>query len=205
MNCRACGRSIPGDSEFCQYCGQSITGEVGVVQHQAQAKRGMSAGVIVAIVICVLVVASIVTAAVLHVMTQGFEVPRAITPSVQYSETSILGGVQFNIEGITYSYVTWSDVTIALTDGTNYADWRPMTGDLDDGVAATRDYGTDTMEPLTVRCEVSDVGGNGYVNLGDYIRIIAIDGTSFSSEITYSFFLVFEQTGENMRAVTSTG
>ena len=204
MNCRSCGRPIPGDSEFCQYCGQSITGKVGLVQHQTQVKSGMSAGTIVAIV-CVIIVASSVAAAVLYVMSQGFDVPRAITPSVRYSETSILGGVQVNIEGITYSYITWSDVTIVLTDGTNYADWRPMTEDLDGDVAVTHDYGTDTMEPLTVRCEVSDVRGNGYVNLDDYIRIIAINGTSFSSEITYSFFLVFEPTSEKMGTVTFTG
>ena len=200
MNCRSCGRLIPGDSGFCQYCGQSITGKAGSVQHQGQMKSSMSAGKIVAIVICVLVVASIVTAAVLYVMIQGFEVPRATTPTVVYSTTPlpVAWGWGISVKSITEADVSWSHVTILLTDGIDYCDWTPMAEDLDGGAMVLHDYGAATLGSLTISCNVSDSSGNGYVSALDCISVAPTGGTSFSSATTYTLVLVYEPTAEKM-------
>lgn len=137
-------------------------------------------------------------AALMYVMVLNFGSTSTGTPTATFSASAIPDGKQINVVTITKTDVPWSAVTIWLTDGINYVQWKPNAEDLDDGVAVTQNYGTEALASLTVRCEVSDVRGNGYVGSGDYMHLIAMDGTSFSSTTVYTLFLEYEPTGENI-------
>ena len=174
-----------------------IIGAIFLTNPGPEHKRVGKICLILAVVGILLMVA---LAALLYVMVLGFGSTGVVTPTAAYSWCSIPGGVQIYIVGITKTDVPWSDVTIHLTDGTNFCDWRPRSGDLDGGVAVTHDYGTELLGSLTIRCIVDDGAGNGYLSGGDHMSFIATDGSSFSSATTYSFYLEHLPTGEKIGA-----
>lgn len=203
MECKGCGRQITDESVFCQYCGYSITGQARPAQQQAQAKSGMSAGTIVAIVIVAVVVIPVVLAAVLYVMVLGFgsDDARYTTPLAAYSKAIVTNGFEITIVTITGPDVAWTDVTVLLRDETDFAiaEWKPSTADLDGGDAVSSNLTTDSMGSLTVCCVVYDDRGDGYVSSGDYFRLYTYNGAAaFDSETTYRAVLIYEPTGEMM-------
>ena len=153
-------------------------------------------GVSPVIATILMVAITVVLAAVLYVMVLGFGSTSTTTPTATYSKTTISGGQQINIVSITKTDVLWSEVTVQLTDGTNFAEWEPSTG-LDTGEAVTVDLQTDELGSVTLSLNVSDVSGNGYVSGSDYVRVIVTGGDSWATG-TYNLALVYEDTGEKM-------
>ena len=121
------------------------------------------------------------------------------TPTATYSKTSMTNGYQINVVSITNTEIGWDDVTVQLSDGTNFAEWAPLTANLDGGSAVSSNLTTDALGTLTPCCIVFDVGGNGCVSGGDYFRVFTYEGaTAFSSSTSYTAVLIFEPTGEEM-------
>lgn len=122
-----------------------------------------------------------------------------ITPVATYSKTFISSGVRITIISISMSDVSWSDVTILLADGTNFAEWSPDATNLDGGSAVSSNLTTDGLGSLTVCCVVFDIAGNGYVSGSDFFQIFTYGGaTAFSAATSYSTVLIYEPTGEKI-------
>ena len=154
-----------------------------------------------------MVAITVVLAAVLYVMVLGFGSTDTTTPTATYSKTSITNGYQINIVSITNNEIGWDDITVQLTDGTNFAEWEPLTANLDGGSALSSNLTEDTVGTLSVCCVVFDVGGNGYCSGSDYFKLYTYTGdTAFSSATTYTAVLIYEETGEKMgTGITFTG
>ena len=160
-------------------------------------------GVSPVIATILMVAITVVLAAVLYVMVLGFGTTSTTTPTATYQKASVTvtNGVQVNIVSITKTDVPWSDVKVQLTDGTNFAEWSPLTENLDGGSAISSNL-TATLPnlgTLSVYCNVFDVSGNGFVSGSDWIRINTETGqTGFSSATQYTLVLIYEDTGEKM-------
>lgn len=142
-----------------------------------------------------MVAITVVLAAVLYVMVLGFGGTQQTTPVATYSKTTISSGQRITIVSITKTDVSWSDVKIQLSDGTNFAEWSPVATNLSGGSAISANLSSDTLGALTVWCTVFDVSGNGYVSGSDYFQLVA---SSFVSTTTYSAVLIYEPTGEKI-------
>jgi len=150
-----------------------------------------------------MVAITVVLAAVLYVMVLGFGGGGSSTPAATYQKASIADGQRITIVSITEADVGWTDVTIQLTDGTSFAEWAPVTEDLDDGDPLTVAYGTDALGTLTVYCNVTDISGNGFVSGSDSFTLQC---AGFLSSVTYTAVLVYEPTGERIgNGITFTG
>ncbi len=146
-----------------------------------------------------MVAITVVLAAVLYVMVLGFGGTSQTTPAATYSKQTITAGQRINIVSITKTDVGWDDIKVQLTDGTNFAEWEPVTADLDGGSATSANYSTDALGTITVACWVFDVGGNGYVSGSDYFTLFTYGGaTAFSSSGSYSAVLIYVPTGEKI-------
>ena len=144
-----------------------------------------------------MVAITVVLAAVLYVMVLGFGGTSQTTPAATYSKQTITNGQRVNIVSITKTDVSWDDIKVQLSDGTNFAEWDPVAADLDGGSAISANYSTDTLGTLTVCCIVFDVGGNGMVSGSDYFQLFTYGGaTAFSG--SYSAVLIYVPTGEKI-------
>ena len=154
-----------------------------------------------------MVAITVVLAAVLYVMVLGFGSTDTTTPTATYSKTSITNGYTVNIVSITNTEIAWDDVTVQMSDGTNFAEWTPLTANLDGGSAISTNLSVDALDTLSVCCVVFDVSGNGYVSGSDYFKVYTYGGaTAFSSATTYTAVLIYEETGEKMgTGITFTG
>jgi len=140
-----------------------------------------------------MVAITVVLAAVLYVMVLGFGGTSTTTPAATYTKATATGGVKINIVSITKTDVPWDDVKIQLSDGTNFAEWSPVTTDLDGGSAISMLYTTNTGSLSGFNCTVTDVGGNGFVSGSDYFVVLGTFGSG-----QYSAALVYSVTGEKM-------
>ncbi|MCJ7464872.1 MAG: hypothetical protein MUO81_09060 [Thermoplasmata archaeon] len=90
--------------------------------------------------------------------------------------------------------MSWSELSIELTEGTNYAGWQIDAQDLNTGTSVTHDYGARSLGSLTVFLNVSDIAGNGYADWKDGFEITTGNGT-FSHGDIYLVFVLFEPDG----------
>jgi hypothetical protein len=182
------------ESVFCQYCGYSITGQMRPAQQQVQAKSGMSTGMIVAIVVVVVVVIPTVLAALLYVMVLGFGGYSTQTPTSFLTKLTVTSGVKLTFFAPMSVDTQWSDITILLNDETSTVQWSPATTDLTDGPATRAEFAVVTLGSLSVYCNVTDIGGDGYINAGDHFTLTTPSDGTFSSATTYTCTILYEPT-----------
>ncbi len=146
-------------------------------------------------------------AALLYFMVLGFGGTSDHTPAVMViSKTTIPDGFKFTLSAAT-SQVVWSDVAIQVSDGMDFATWRPNSEDLTSSSAypVTYSYGTrGGLTGIDVEMNMTDLAGNGMINNGDYFTLTATDG-AFSASTTYTLTLIFEPTGGDMMWYSFTG
>jgi len=146
-----------------------------------------------------MVAITVVLAAVLYVMVLGFGGTSQTTPAATYSKQTMTNGQRINIVSITKTDVGWDDIKVQVSDGTNFAEWEPLTTDLDGGSAVSMNYTTDALGTLSVCCWLYDVGGNGFVSGSDYFTLFTYGGaTAFSGSGSYSAVLIYVPTGEKI-------
>ncbi len=140
-------------------------------------------------------------------MEIAFSGTARMTPAATYSKSPLPNGEQINVVSITRTDVSWDEIQVLLSDGTNIASWDPVTADLDGGSAVTVNYTTNITGPLTVCLHVTDVGGNGFVSGSDYFKVFTYQGaTGFSSSTIYSAVLYYKPNGESIGSgITFTG
>jgi hypothetical protein len=183
-----------------------IIGAIYISKNSPQLKRVGKICLALALVAFLL---SYAMAAILYAMVLGFggDDGHVSTPVAAYSRITITDGVDVTVVVITAPDIPWSDVMVQLSTGTALASWNPTTSALEGSGTTSYVVGDRTLDALTVRCEVFDIAGNGYVNGADHFRLTTI-GTSpsFSSTDTYNAVLIYEPTGERIGSgVTFTG
>jgi len=125
-----------------------------------------------------------------------------VTPTASLTEVAITDGVKVSF-GAVSSDVSWTDVSIALSDGTDVVMWTNITSaDLIDGVATLKNYGVGILGGLEVTMSIMDLSGNGVVNMGDYFKLTAV---SFSAAVDYEIMVIYEPTDGLMASATFSG
>jgi flagellin-like protein len=148
-----------------------------------------------------MVAITVVLAAVLYVMVLGFGTGGSGTPSIQITTRTAIAspdGYKFALTAPT-TEVAWTDLTIVLQTGALSATWSNATqADLTatDGVA-TKNLDARTLDvPYTAI--ITDMGGNGFINLGDYFTLTG----AFTASSSYTVTLMYEPVDGQMVSQT---
>ena len=144
------------------------------------------------IIIVAVVAVLIVLGVVLYTMTLGITFVDPSVPLATYNKSHVAGGWQINIVSISQKHVSWDDILVSVTDGTNFAEWGPKISDLDGGHNVTAPYAEKVLNNLSVTLTVTDARGNGVVDATDYFTLTA--DPAFSSAMTYTAFVLHEPT-----------
>ena len=120
-------------------------------------------------------------------MVPGWEL---VTAYVSLTRMSISYGSSITVN-YTSDATSWSDVRIGLMDSYSWVYWYPTTADLTGTPPAGHSYGSQTLGSLSVTLNVTDVAGNGWVDMGDYITIQA-PPSGFDYYTYYTLELTFE-------------
>lgn len=128
------------------------------------------------------------------------------------------GGHPFRKAAIAYGFkfqllappskTSWTDVTFQLSAGSNTISWGNLSAeDLNSQESNTTwHYGhPQTLGPLSVWFNVTDLTGNGRLDIGDFITFTTGSDALFSSSTTYTLIILYEPTGGSMVSLDFTG
>jgi len=159
-----------------------------------------------------MVAITVVLAAVLYVMVLGFGGNTDVTPAVSITKTAITAGYQFAPTNPTET-AAWGDVTIVLEAvGYTPISWGNVTTALltsATGAPIVWHYGTPgathVLSGVTIWLNITDLGGNGQVNTGDYISVTYGGATAWVSGVTYTLKMMYEVSDSQMGSATFVG
>jgi flagellin-like protein len=125
------------------------------------------------------------------------------------SNTPVVAILSTNAESYGYkvtltnptSEVRWGEVMIQLSDGVNTVTWLNFT--TDDLVSATAPVvwkfgGSSSLGSLSVFLNVTDMTGNGRINMGDYLVFTTFASPTFLQSVDYKLTLLYKPTGGQM-------
>jgi RNA polymerase subunit RPABC4/transcription elongation factor Spt4 len=147
--------------------------------------------------------------ALLYVLVLGFSGygDGYSTPGINVlRKSSITGGFKIEFTAPT-SEVSWSDVTILLSDTFHTLSWTNLTSEDLTSVSppAVWHYGRGMdLNGLDVFLNVTDLASNGRMSNGDYITL-TVGGGTFSTGTTYSLTLLYKPTDGSMISYVFTG
>jgi hypothetical protein len=147
---------------------------------------------------------AVVISALLYAVVLNLGDRIEITPTAVLTRASIDSGCMFTIVAIT-STVSWSDVSILLSDGHEMCEWHPSESALSDGTDVTQEFAPTSLGDLTVRCTVTDTAGNGRVDGSDCFTLTTSLTSPFSSATTYTVRLIYQPTGEAIASMHFSG
>ena len=115
-------------------------------------------------------------------------------PTMTIGRTNLPGGVgvKWTCNAPTVD-LSWDNVTVYLTDGTETVEWSLEVGGLNGGVANTTEFGPRTLGSLVVFLNVTDLAGNGATNLSDYLTFTT-SGGKFNPARDYIVTLIYKPT-----------
>ena len=148
------------------------------------------------VIVATILAATIILASLLYFFWWDTTGSDGVIPTAMFSKTPVSGGWQINIVSITNTVIPWDDIRVQLNDGTDFVEWSIKTADLDGGFNITAHYAAKSLSTLSVTLTVTDVGGNGFANGGDYLTFTA--APVFSSATVYATMLIYEPFGEQM-------
>jgi FlaG/FlaF family flagellin (archaellin) len=150
-----------------------------------------------------MVAITVVLAAVLYVMVLGFGTGGSGTPSIQITTRTAISspdGYKFALTAPT-TEVAWTDLTIVLQTSSYSATWSTATQALLTATGvATQELGAQVMNSVSYFANITDMGGNGYINNGDYFTLTG----TFASSTSYTVTLMYEPVDGQMVAQTWT-
>jgi flagellin-like protein len=147
-----------------------------------------------------MVAITVVLAAVLYVMVLGFGGTSQTTPALQIPSVTTISSPDGKKCSLTQptAEATWTDVKIVLQLGGASVDWEPVSSDLDGGSLVTAAYGSETLNSVAIYLNVTDLGGDGNIDNGDYFTLTgALSGS-------YTILMVYEPTNALMTEKTFT-
>jgi len=201
VNCPDCLASLRDGASFCERCGAQIN-PYAVRPQQVQGRGNKRTVWIVVTVVAVVVAIQVVPSVILYFMVQDFaDGSPSQTPVATLSRTTVAGGEKFTFVYVS-SAISWSDVSLMLTEGVNWATWNPQS-EIPTGT--TGGYlGMKMLGTIGVELDIADLEGNGRIEGGDYLTLTAFTG-SFSSTIEYILSVAYDPTGEVMCTASFTG
>lgn len=149
--------------------------------------------------IVAVVVVVVVAAGFLYFLTAGSDAPTVrLIPSVMIHGECFLIDIS--------KPTPWDAFTIQLRDQSGAtASWAPLTSKLDNGTTSNYTEGPETLGYLSVSCNITDLSGNGRVDLMDFFTLVPGVGEAFSSSQTYTVTLIYEPTTTEVCRVTFIG
>lgn len=150
------------------------------------------------------VLLTVAMSALLYVMVLSFGEHTTVTPTATLSKTSTAYGYLLRFGPIS-SDAYWDDVTILLSDGSETCHWSPSSSYLAGGSLDKQVVGEMSLGALTVYCNVTDLAGNGYVNMGDFFTLTTSSASPFSNATTYVVKLMYDPTGSEICHLFFTG
>jgi hypothetical protein len=124
------------------------------------------------------------------------------TPVIAMTRTTISSpdGYKFTMIAPTEE-VSWSDLTIILQSGVDSAVWDTASQSSLTGTGAqTQALSAQILGSTNLYVNVTDIGGNGYINNGDYFTITGM----FTIATSYTVILMYEPTDGQMARMTWT-
>ncbi len=100
--------------------------------------------------------------------------------------------VMFSTYSDTYLYdVSWDELRFILTDGTNESAIEPAADSLRGVSGSPVTLGTFALGSLSVLCNVTDLNGDGLVNRGDSVTLVALGPEGFLPSEVYQLSVVY--------------
>ena len=101
--------------------------------------------------------------------------------------------------------VPWNEISIELSDGNGTVAWAPEESALRTGAASTEALASLNLGIITVRCNITDLDGNGWANRGDRFTLRMTGSNDFLSNEIYSVKVVYETIPGNVFNYTFRG
>ncbi|MGQ9588415.1 MAG: hypothetical protein ACUVT7_08560 [Thermoplasmata archaeon] len=130
-----------------------------------------------------------------HEKMVGMWFSETATPEARLTRTPTTDGQKLTFSAVhnrtnySYSYfpVPWDELAIVLSDGMNESSLYPPAGFLHENSGSARPLGEFLLGALAVTCHSTDLNGDGYVNSGDSLTLVALD--SGGSRLLYRPFV----------------
>jgi hypothetical protein len=137
-------------------------------------------------------------------MVLGFGTGGSGTPSIQITQRTAISspdGYKFALTAPT-TEVAWTDLTIILQTGALSATWSTATQAALTGTGVQiQELGIQTsITSSNFFANITDMGGNGYINNGDYFTLTG----SFADSTSYTVTLMYEPVDGQMVSQTWT-
>jgi hypothetical protein len=101
--------------------------------------------------------------------------------------------------------ISWDDIVITLSGDGNATTWNTTAAGLTGmGVTAIR-FPSTSLGNLTVWCNVTDMGGDGFVGSGDAVYMSTPSNPTFSSSVAYLITISNRTLGTNLYQATFWG
>lgn len=124
-------------------------------------------------------------------------------PSVDIDNTRITDGVMWTFTEPS-DPLSWDEILIVLTDGTNVVNWTISSEGLDNGSYSVAPYPQMTLGDVTVYLNITDTTGNATVNAGDFFTFTSSSG-KFLPAHSYAVTLVYVPTSDEIVTRLFTG
>ncbi len=195
---------------FCPHCGREVkasahrpgyiapAGPISAVKQKGETNMLL---IVILVIVVVLMVPVLVAVLYLSVLEFGDGME---TPLVTLSKQPVASGQKLSVVSVSME-TTWSDLEIIITEGTNHSSWSPSASDLDAGTAQTSYLGQAALGSLILWCNVTDLEGNGLIDMGDSITITSGSSPAFSSSTVYQVLLLWEPAAVTMGQISFTG
>jgi hypothetical protein len=160
--------------------------------------------VLIILIVVIVLVLPIFLAMILYVGVLEFGGDQQATPAASISRQTIVYGQKFTVFSMS-SETLWSDVGIGVSDGHDVTFWSPSSSALAGGVTIVDSLGSATLGALALWCNVTDLEGNGVIDMGDSVTITTGSSPTFSAATTYTVWLLFEPTSVKIAQISFSG
>jgi hypothetical protein len=117
-----------------------------------------------------------------------------MTASILQDGRSLTFGPMHTGHNLSYSSigVPWDEISIELSDGNRTVKWTPEEMALGTGSACTEPLAALSLGNITIRCNITDLDGNGWVNRGDRFTLRTTGPDEFPTSHIYSVRVAYE-------------
>jgi hypothetical protein len=108
-------------------------------------------------------------------------------------QSALPEGRAFTVDHV-WGNLSWNDSVFQFMEGAHVATWDAPLGALDSGSMETYSLGVEDLGSLRVELILSDLTGNGQIDTGDRMEVVARDGADLVAGEMYSFRIVNQMT-----------
>ena len=103
--------------------------------------------------------------------------------------STITNGMAFTVDYISKPF-SWNDSALSLDCGWERVHWQPPEEFLESGSEGSSSLGIKAIREVEVECVVTDVAGNGLIDAGDRVEMVARNGTAFEVGERLEFWIL---------------